>query len=137
VGSSQAVGTPAEALSWCRDRLSPGGTLLFAELTWHRRPELPFIEFLGVAESLYWPDEYEASVFAGAGLRLRQVERASPQDWQAYEAAVYEGRCRFAAQLDREEGTLVLARANAWKTAFDAYGTNCLSFTAYVATPAA
>jgi SAM-dependent methyltransferase len=133
VGSSQAIGTPVEALSWCRDRLSPGGTLLFAELTWRRRPEPQFVEFLGVAESLYWPEEHEAIVFADAGFRVLLVERASPQAWKAYEDAVYAGRSRFAAQLDPEEGSLVLARANAWKTAFETYGTNCLSFTAYVA----
>jgi len=132
VGSSQAIGTPVEALSWCRDMLSPGGALLFAELTWRRRPEPLFVEFLGVAESLYWPEEHEASVFADAGFRVLQVERASPQAWKAYEDAVYEGRSRFAAQLDPEEGSLILTRANAWKTAFDTYGANCLGFTAYV-----
>jgi 2-polyprenyl-3-methyl-5-hydroxy-6-metoxy-1,4-benzoquinol methylase len=134
VGSSQAIGTPIEALAWCRDRLSPEGLLLFAELTWRRRPEPRFIEFLGVAESLYWSEEHEARVFADAGLRILQVERASPQAWKAYEDAVFEGRQRFAAQLDPEEGGIVLAHANAWKTAFDNYGANCLDFTAYVAT---
>ena len=78
VGSSQAIGTPAEAFSWCRDRLAPGGTLLFADLTWRRGPEPAFLEFLGVTESLHWPDEREVSVFTDAGLRILQVKRASP-----------------------------------------------------------
>jgi SAM-dependent methyltransferase len=134
VGSSQAIGSPIEALSWCRDRLSPKGLLLFADLTWRRRPEPQFIQFLGVAESLYWSEEQEMRVFANAGLRVLQIERASPQAWKAYEDAVFEGSQRFAARLDPEEGALVFARANAWKTAFDAYGANCLGFTAYLAT---
>ena len=137
VGSSQAIGTPVEALSWCHNRLSPGGALLFAELTWRQTPAPQFLKFLGIAGSIYWSEAHEADVFANAGLRIRQIERASPQAWRAYEDAVFEGRQKFAGQLGPEEAALVLARANAWKTAFDAYGASCLGFTAYLAVQAA
>ncbi len=133
VGSSQAIGTPAEALAWCRDRLAPGGTLLFADLTWSRQPEPAFLEFLGVAESLYWRDEHEVSVFTDAGFRNRLVKRASPQAWREYEEAVYAGRCQFAEQLYPEEKSRVLARANACgKPLLILTGINCLSFSAYL-----
>jgi hypothetical protein len=49
-----------------------------------------------------------------------------------YEDAVFEGRHKFAAQLNPEASALVLARANAWKTAFDTYAADCLGFAAYV-----
>lgn len=134
LGSSHAIGSPREALAWCRSRLNPQGLILFADLVWKASPSAQFTTFLGANEAYYWHEGDATQAFQEAGLRILKTESASTASWQAYEGGILQGRQIFAAQLPAEEATMVLSRALAWKDAFDEFGSKCLGFTAYIAT---
>ena len=134
LGSSHAIGSPREALAWCRSRLKPQGLVLFADLVWKAAPSAQFTTFLGADEAYYWHEGDATHVFREAGLGILKTESASPASWQAYESGILQGRQVFATQLPADEATMVRARALAWKEAFDEFGSKCLGFTAYVAT---
>ncbi len=134
LGSSHAIGSPREALAWCRSRLNPQGLVLFADLVWKASPSAQFTTFLGADEAYYWHEDDANQVFQAAGLRVLKAESASTASWQTYEGGILQGRQIFATQLPAEEATAVLARALAWKEAFDEFGSKCLGFTAYIAT---
>jgi len=136
LGSSHAIGSPREALEWCRSRLKPAGLLLFADLVWKTSPSSHFTKFLGRDEAFYWHECDENQVFRQASLRILKTERASTASWQAYESGILQGRQVFATLLTAEEAKMVRTRALAWKDAFDQFGSKCLGFTAYVATEA-
>jgi cyclopropane fatty-acyl-phospholipid synthase-like methyltransferase len=132
IGSSQAIGSPAQALAYCASLLKSGGTLLFADLTWADVPNAEFLEFLGTELDYYWLDSAENAVLSNAGLRSIETLRASKAAWQSYESAVLQGRLTYAQSLSQEEGQVVRQRAQAWADAYEQNGKHFLGFTAYL-----
>lgn len=133
VGASQAVGTPRDALRWCRSATAPGRALLFAELTWAGDPAPAHLQALGVTEGFWWQEHEEAGVFADAGWQIERTERASADAWDTYEDAVHAGRLRVAETRPADEAADLRARAEAWRALRVSIG-RTLGFSAYLAT---
>ena len=133
IGSSQALGTPCEAVSRAASLLRPDGTLVFADLIWSSPPPDRFLEFLGYTEDLYWTTETSTAIFAQANLKVTAEFQASRVSWQEYEQAVRQGRLALADSLPSEQAQPVRSRAETWFQAYEQYGQHCLGFAAYVA----
>jgi 2-polyprenyl-3-methyl-5-hydroxy-6-metoxy-1,4-benzoquinol methylase len=133
IGSSGAVGSPREALSRCKELMTPQGVLVFAELVWTSEPSDGFLAFLGIERAYYWLASEGESVLAHCGLSVEHEIEASSSSWDAYEKAVLSGRLKLAASLLPEEGESVRNRATTWYSQFEEHGRHCLGFNAYVA----
>jgi 2-polyprenyl-3-methyl-5-hydroxy-6-metoxy-1,4-benzoquinol methylase len=133
IGSSGAVGTPREALSRCKELMTPQGVLIFAELVWTSEPSEEFLAFLGIDRNYYWFASEGEAVFSQWCLSVEHESEASRTSWESYEKAVLSGRLKFAASLRPEEGESVRNRATAWYANFEKHGRRCLGFNAYVA----
>jgi hypothetical protein len=134
IGSSQALGTPREAINRAGHLLRAGGTLVFAELIWSSPPPVNFLEFLGTTFDHYWSKEAAASVFTQANYTLTEQFDASHASWLEYEQAVLAGRVAFAETLPPEQAQSVRSTAELWFQLFMEHGQHCLGFAAYVAT---
>jgi SAM-dependent methyltransferase len=85
VGSSHAFGDTTQALAALRDRLRPGGTLLFGEAFWDSPAD---------ADLTLVPDDLTGlpalaglvDLAVGAGLRPLRTEVASLDEWDAFES---------------------------------------------------
>ena len=133
IGSSHAFGTPVDALRQCAALVTPGGTVLYADLVWAAEPAEEFVAFLGSPRSKYWRASDVADVFKESGLVVSHVETASRASWHAYETGVLQGRMVFANSLDSAEAAEVRGKATAWAEAYEKHGKHCLGFTAYLA----
>jgi 2-polyprenyl-3-methyl-5-hydroxy-6-metoxy-1,4-benzoquinol methylase len=133
IGSSGAVGSPKEALSRCKDLMTPQGVLVFAELVWASEPSEEFLAFLGIESAYYWLASEGESVFAQYGLSIEYESQASASSWEAYERAILNGRLKFAAGLPCDEGDLARNRATTWYASFEKHGRRFFGFNAYVA----
>jgi cyclopropane fatty-acyl-phospholipid synthase-like methyltransferase len=133
IGSSQAFGTPAQAVTYLSGLLRNDGLLIFADLIWSSTPPQEFLSFLGVPEDFYWSEREEMAPFVAAGLSLQDTLRASPESWRSYEEEVLAGRMTFAKTLPLEQAEQVRERASSWFTAFEQHGCSCLGFGAYIA----
>jgi ubiquinone/menaquinone biosynthesis C-methylase UbiE len=134
IGSSQALGTPREAISRAGRLLRAGGTLVFAELIWSSPPPDNILEFLGTTADHYWSTETAASVFTQANYNLTEQFHASHASWLEYEHAIFAGRLALAETLPPEQSQSVRSRAELWFQLFMEHGQHCLGFAAYVAT---
>lgn len=99
IGSSQVFGAIPEALRALRDRVQPGGRLLFADGFWERHPTAE--ELAGM-----WPgasaadqtdlvtlvDQAEAAGFVVVG-----VETANRDEWEAFESTWLAGESEWLA----------------------------------------
>lgn len=133
IGSSQAFGTPLEALERCAALMKAGGTLLFAEGVWAAEPPQEYLDFLGAQRSTFWLQSEADAAFATAGLQIRRQEVTSASSWQAYEDAIHRGRLRFAATLDAAEADEVRTRASTWSASWQRWGRHALGFVGYLA----
>ena len=133
IGSSQAFGTPAQAVAYLSTLLRDGGLLIFADLNWSSAPPQEFLSVLGVPEDFYWSKREEMAPFVAAGLSLHHTLRASPESWQSYEEGILTGRMTFAKTLPPAQAEQVRHRAFSWFSAFEKHGCSCLGFDAYVA----
>jgi cyclopropane fatty-acyl-phospholipid synthase-like methyltransferase len=133
IGSSGAIGSPREALSRCKEFMTPEGVLVFAELVWTSEPSEGFLAFLGIERTYYWLASEGEAVFAHCGLSVEYESEASRSSWESYEQAVLSGRLKLAASLRPEEGEAVRNRATTWYANYETHGRRCLGFNAYVA----
>lgn len=134
IGSSQALGTPREAINRAGRMLRAGGTLVFAELIWSSPPPDHFLEFLGASVDHYWSADTAASVFTQANYHLTEQLHASRASWLEYEQAVLAGRLALAETLPPQQALSVRSKAELWFQSFMKHGQHCLGFAAYVAT---
>ncbi|MDI1450509.1 methyltransferase domain-containing protein [Polyangium sp. 6x1] len=133
MGSSQAIGTFAEALRWAHAHLAPGGVALFADGFWRRRPDPGYLEALGGAT------EDEMNTHAGntrlareAGFSVLSTACASDDEWDAYEG-------RYCAAIERyvdanptdPAAPAMAARIRAWHDAYVTWGRDTLGFGFY------
>ena len=133
IGSSGAVGSPRDALSRCKELMTPEGVLVFAELVWTSEPSEGFLTFLGTERTYYWLSSEGETVFAQCGLSIEYESEASRSSWESYEQAVLPGRLKLAASLRPEEGEAIRNRATTWYANYEKHGRRCLGFNAYVA----
>ena len=133
IGSSGAIGTPAEALARCRDLLAKDGVLVFADLVWAADPPPAFLDLLGGDAATYWRRSEAEDLFAGLGLDVVWSCSATDESWEAYERGVLAGRLELADQVGGEEGAALRDRAQAWYRAYEAHGSSCFGFDAFVA----
>lgn len=134
IGSSEAFGTPRQAISHATNLLQTNGTLVFGDLVWLSPPPQQFLDFLGAPEELYWSAECSSQVFATEDLVLHAELRASVESWEEYEGAILTGRLALANTLSVDEGHALRERAHGWFHEYKARGQHCLGFAAYVAT---
>ncbi|MDI1480853.1 methyltransferase domain-containing protein [Polyangium sp. y55x31] len=133
MGSSQAIGTFAEALRWAHAHLVPGGVALFADGFWRRRPDPGYLEALGGAT------EDEMNTHAGntrvareAGFCVLSTACASDDEWDAYEG-------RYCAAIERyvdanpadPDVPAMAARIRAWHDAYVTWGRDTLGYGFY------
>lgn len=134
IGSSHAVGTPAEALARCQELASArGGAMLFGELVWAAAPPQALLDYLGDSAEHLWPSATVAQRVADAGWRIQWRSAASPADWLRYERAVHRGRLRYADSLPTDEAAMVTEMADAWWQLYQIHG-HCLGFELFAAT---
>lgn len=133
IGSSQALGTPRQAINRAGRLLRAGGMLILAELIWSSPPPAKFLEFLGTTADHYWPEGSATSVFAQADYRLIEQSHASRASWLEYERAILAGRLALAETLPPDQAQAVRSRAELWFRRFEEHGQHCLGFAAYVA----
>lgn len=133
IGASSAIGTLDEALQRCHGLMAEGGVLVFADLVWSAEPPPEFLAFLGGDTGAMWRREDAAARFASRGLRVEWSCSASAAAWSRYERAVLAGRLELADRVGGEAGAALRERARAWFRAFEAHGSACFGFDAFVA----
>ncbi len=133
IGSSGAIGAPREALRRCKQLLTEGGVVVFADLVWRMKPPPEFLSFLGVDEDFYWSHSDGESILEQCGLAVVYQCEASEGSWSNYENAVLTGRLQYAARLDADARAALCNRATTWFAMHEQYGRACLGFNAYVA----
>jgi cyclopropane fatty-acyl-phospholipid synthase-like methyltransferase len=133
MGSSGAMGSPRDAIQRCKQRMTPMGTLVLAELVWARTPPAEFLAFLGVDASFHWSQASGSDVLVDCGMVVQEQWVASEASWNHYEDTLHAGRLAFAEDLPPDDRAGVRAHAEQWMSKRKSHGAACLGFVAYVA----
>jgi len=133
MGSSQAVGTLAEALVFAFRALAPGGTALFADGYWKRPPDAAYLERLGATVGDMTSHAGNAELARRAGFRVLATAAASDDEWDEYEG-------RYCAAMERYLDThpgdpdhaAMSGRIRQWHDAYLRWGRDTLGFGFYL-----
>ena len=132
LGSSQAVGTPLEALRWVFARLVPGGVALFADGCWRQPPAAEYLAALGGSEGEMTTHAGNAELARSAGFRVLATAMACDDEWDEYEGRYCAAMERWLdAHPDDPDAPAFAARIRAWHDAYLRWGRATLGFGYY------
>jgi SAM-dependent methyltransferase len=132
MGSSQAIGSFAQALAWAWEALKPGGTALFADGYWKQPPAQPYLDLLGAAESEMATHAGNAALARDAGFRVLRTMASSEDEWDEYEGLYCSAVERYVdAHPDDPDSAAMAARIRRWHDAYLRWGRATLGFGFY------
>jgi SAM-dependent methyltransferase len=133
MGSSQAVGTLADALSWAWRALRPGGTALFADGCWKQPPAQDYLDVLGAAADEMQSHAGNAALARDAGFRVLATATASGDEWDEYEGLYCAAVERYLdAHPEDPDVDAMAARIRPWHDAYLRWGRDTLGFGFYL-----
>jgi cyclopropane fatty-acyl-phospholipid synthase-like methyltransferase len=133
MGSSQAVGTLAEAMAWGHRALVPGGVALFADGYWKRPPDPAYLAHLGATADELATHAGNAEVARAAGFRVLSTATANDDEWDEYEGRYCAAMERWLdAHPDDPDAAAMGARIRGWHDGYLRWGRATLGFGFYV-----
>jgi SAM-dependent methyltransferase len=133
LGSSQAIGSFADALRWAHGHLVDGGVALFGDGYWKRPPDPGYLEVLGAPTAdVMGTHAANARLAREAGFELLSTACANEDEWDEYEGryiAAIERHCQ--AHPSDPDVPAMLARIRAWHDAYLTWGRDTLGFGYY------
>lgn len=132
MGSSQAVGSLADALAWGWRALKPGGTALFSDGYWKQPPAPAYLEVLGATADEMRSHAGNAALARDAGFRVLATATASDDEWDEYEGLYCAAVERYIdAHPDDPDTEAMGARIRPWHDAYLRWGRDTLGFGFY------
>jgi SAM-dependent methyltransferase len=132
MGSSQAVGSLADALAWAWTVLAPGGVALFAHGYWKRPPEPKYLEALGATEDEMTTHAGNAARAREVGFRVLSTVTSNDDEWDEYEGRYCAAMERYVdAHPDDPDAGAMAARIRDWHDAYLRWGRDTLGFGFY------
>jgi SAM-dependent methyltransferase len=133
MGSSQAIGSFADALAWSARALKPGGTALFADGYWKVPPPEAYLAVLGATPDEMRPHAENAAAAREAGFRVLATMTSSDDEWDEYEGLYCAAMERYLdAHPDDPDAGAMSARIRRWHDAYLRWGRDTLGFGFYV-----
>ncbi len=133
MGSSQAVGTFADALSWAWRALRPGGTALFADGYWKQPPTQDYLDVLGATADEMQSHAGNAALARDAGFRVLATATASDDEWDEYEGLYCNAVERYVdAHPEDPDIEAMDGRIRPWHDAYLRWGRDTLGFGFYL-----
>jgi SAM-dependent methyltransferase len=133
MGSSQAIGSFADALAWARRALVPGGTALFADGHWKQRPAPEYLAVLGATADEMTSHAGNAALARDAGFRVLATATASDDEWDEYEGLYCAAVERYVdAHPEDPDVDAMAARVRPWHDAYLRWGRATLGYGFYV-----
>ena len=133
LGSSQAVGTIAEALAWIHAALRPGGLALVADGYWKQPPPQPYLDVLGATADELETHAGNAALVRSAGFRVLHTMTANDDEWDEYEGLYCGAVERYVdAHPDDPDARAMGERIRRWHDAYLAWGRVTLGFGFYL-----
>jgi cyclopropane fatty-acyl-phospholipid synthase-like methyltransferase len=132
MGSSQAVGSLADAFAWAWTVLAPGGVALFADGYWKRPPEPKYLEALGATEDELTTHAGNAARAREVGFRVLSTATSNDDEWDEYEGRYCAAIERYVdAHPDDPDAAAMAARIRGWHEAYLRWGRDTLGFGFY------
>ena len=133
MGSSQAIGSLADALAWAWRALMPGGTALFADGFWKRPPGQAYLDVLGATADEMRTHADNAALARDAGFRVLATMTSSDDEWDEYEGLYCSAVERYiAANPHDPDGGAMGERIRRWHDAYLRWGRDTLGFGFYL-----
>jgi SAM-dependent methyltransferase len=132
MGSSQAIGSFAEALAWSYGMLRPGGVALFADGYWKRPPADDYLRVLGATADEMQTHAGNAELARSAGYRVLHTMTSSDDEWDEYEGRYCGAIERYIdANPDDPDVDAMAKRIRPWHDAYLQWGRDTLGFGFY------
>ena len=132
MGSSQAIGSLADAFAWAWAVLAPGGVALFGDGYWKRPPEPEYLEALGATEDEMTTHAGNAARAREAGFRVLSTATSSDDEWDEYEGRYCAAIERYIdSHPDDPDTGAMAARIRGWHEAYLRWGRDTLGFGFY------
>jgi SAM-dependent methyltransferase len=132
MGSSQAIGSLAEALAWAWHALEPGGAALFADGYWKQPPAQAYLDALGATESEMATHAGNAALARDAGFRVLHTMASNDDEWDEYEGRYCSAVERYVdAHPDDPDSAAMAQRIRRWHDAYLRWGRDTLGFGFY------
>jgi SAM-dependent methyltransferase len=134
LGSSQAIGTLAEAMAWAFRALRPGGVALFADGFWRAKPASEYLDALGGAtEDEMQTHAGNADLARAAGFRVLYTMAASDDEWDEYEGLYCSSVERYVDAHPEDPDSVAMGeRVGRWHEAYLRYGRATLGYGYYL-----
>ena len=132
MGSSQAIGSLAQALAWAWQALQPGGTALFADGYWKQPPTQDYLDVLGATEGEMASHAGNAALARDAGFRVLHTMASSADEWDEYEGLYCSAVERYVdAHPEDSDSPAMGERIRRWHDAYLRWGRDTLGFGYY------
>jgi len=133
MGSSQAIGSLADAMAWAHRALRPGGVALFADGFWQQPPAQDYLDVLGATADEMRTHAGNAALARSAGFRVLHTMTANNDEWDEYEGLYCGAVERYAdAHPEDPEAPAMAQRIAAWHEAYLTWGRATLGYGYYV-----
>jgi len=133
LGSSQAIGTLAEAMAWAFGMLRPGGVALFADGFWRAKPAADYLDALGATEDEMRNHAGNAELARIAGFRVLRTMAANDDEWDEYEGLYCDAIERYVdAHPDDPDRAAMGERIRAWHDTYLHFGRATLGYGYYL-----
>lgn len=132
VGSSQAIGSFADALAWSFRALRPGGVALFANGYWKQPPADEYLRVLSASADEMQTHSGNAALARHAGYRVLYTMTSSDDEWDEYEGRYCSAVERYiASNPDDPDIEAMGQRIRPWHDAYLRWGRDTLGFGFY------
>jgi SAM-dependent methyltransferase len=132
MGSSQAVGSFADALAWAFRALQPGGVALFADGYWKHPPAADYLDVLGATADEMGSHAGNAALARDSGFRVLRTMTSNDDEWDEYEGLYCSAVERYVdAHPEDPDGPAMGERIRRWHDAYLRWGRDTLGFGFY------
>ena len=133
MGSSQAIGSLADAFAWAFCALRRGGVALFADGYWKQPPLDAYLQILGATSGEIRTHAGNAALARDAGFRVLHTMTSNDDEWDEYEGLYCGAIERYVDTHPDDPDTPAMAqRIRAWHDAYLAWGRATLGFGFYL-----
>jgi SAM-dependent methyltransferase len=132
MGSSQAVGSFADALAWAFRALRPGGVALFGDGYWKHPPPADYLDVLGATADEMGSHADNAARAREVGFRVLRTMTCNDDEWDEYEGLYCNAVERYVeANPDDPDASAMAQRIRRWHDAYLRWGRDTLGFGFY------
>jgi SAM-dependent methyltransferase len=129
MGSSQAIGSPAEAMATLASMIPSGGHVLFGDGYWRQEPDPDYLAFLGAKRDDVGSFGDGKILGENFGLKPLRSRESNNLDWSKYEDSYQQAVLDWCkANPDDPDAGAFEARITAWREAYERWGKYTLGF---------